>query len=96
MSTTARQYVVCIRAEASGDLEIRKLYERRSDSVAEARGLMRVVDESGEDYLYPADWFIAVELPREAVRMFGASPRRRSTATRASLGMQRAAPSRRR
>jgi hypothetical protein len=33
------------------------------DSVARADGLLRVVDETGEDYLYPAEWFIAVDVP---------------------------------
>jgi len=35
-----------------------------ADGAAAADGDLRVVDESGEDYLYPAAWFVAVELPR--------------------------------
>jgi len=34
------------------------------DRKAEADGLVRVIDEDGEDYLYPADWFVAVEVPK--------------------------------
>ena len=96
MSTAARQYVVCVRAEDADDLEVRKLYELRADAVAAAQGLFRVVDESGEDYLYPADWFVAVTLPAEAARLLRAPARRRSTSARATSGLQRTAPSRRR
>jgi hypothetical protein len=63
--------VVCI--ENSGyeaALERRKLYALLPDRDAETRGLLRVIDESGEDYLYPAGMFYKVELPvavRQAV-----------------------------
>ena len=68
--TPSRQYVVCIRADGADDLEVRKLYELRPDPRAEADGLVRVVDESGEDYLYPSEWFVAVTLPASATRLF--------------------------
>ena len=51
-------------------LERRKLYALLPDLEAETRGLLRVIDESGEDYLYPAGMFFKVELPvavRQAV-----------------------------
>lgn len=96
MSSTARQFVVCVRAENADDLVVRKLYELRSDAAATARGLVRVVDESGEDYLYPADWFVAVTLPAEATRLFRVTARRRPAATRVHDGLPRTAPSRRR
>jgi hypothetical protein len=63
--------VVCV--ENSGyeaALERRKLYALLPDLEAETRGLLRVIDESGEDYLYPAGMFFKVELPvavRQAV-----------------------------
>jgi hypothetical protein len=63
--------VVCV--ENSGyeaALERRKLYALLPDREAETRGLLRVIDESGEDYLYPAAMFYKVELPvavRQAV-----------------------------
>ena len=63
--------VVCV--EDSGyeaALERRKLYALLPDLEAETRGLLRVIDESGEDYLYPAGMFYKVELPvavRQAV-----------------------------
>jgi hypothetical protein len=40
-----------------------KIYAMVEDSEARANGLLRVVDETGEDYLYPAEWFIAVDVP---------------------------------
>ncbi len=48
------------------DLEIRKIYQVLPDDDAEKKGYIRVIDESGEDYLYPQSYFILVELPREA------------------------------
>ncbi len=45
-------------------LELHKIYRVLSDQDAAAEGDLRVIDESGEDYLYPAEWFAAVELPR--------------------------------
>ncbi len=44
-------------------LERRKLYEVLPDPAAAKHGLLRVVDESGEDYLYPEDFFLPVGLP---------------------------------
>ncbi len=68
-------YVICVRTEGADDLEVRKLYRVLPDEPAAARGHLRVVDESGDDYLYPAEWFVAVELPEEAERAFAiASP----------------------
>lgn len=46
------------------DLEPRKLYERIIDAAADAKGLVRVIDDSGEDYLFPAALFAAIELPQ--------------------------------
>jgi hypothetical protein len=47
-------------------LEKRKIYQMLLDEEAEKEGYIRVIDESGEDYLYPRSYFIAVQLPREA------------------------------
>lgn len=49
-------------------LEVRKVYRRIEDSDAARHGQIRVVDESGEDYLYPTDYFSPVELPAEVER----------------------------
>ena len=47
---------------------LRKLYEHLPDDAAAQEGYVRVVDESGEDYLYPTTYFVAVNLPRDAER----------------------------
>ena len=46
-------------------LELRKLYERLPDKEAERLNQVRIIDESGEDYLYPAEYFARVSLPAE-------------------------------
>jgi hypothetical protein len=64
----ARRYAVCVKNKGNeASLERNKLYVLLPDQRAELDGLVRVIDEDGEDYLYPADWFIAVEVPK-AVR----------------------------
>ena len=66
---TSRRYAVCIKNEGNeASLERNKLYVLLPDRQADADGLVRVIDEDGEDYLYPADWFVAVEVPK-AVQM---------------------------
>jgi hypothetical protein len=62
---TKKQYVICIRNEGYEEsLELRKIYESLEDPEAQKDGLLRVVDED-EDYLYPASWFLRIDLPRE-------------------------------
>jgi hypothetical protein len=61
----SRQFVICINNDDyPASLETRKIYEVLSDSDAGKHGQIRVVDESGEDYLYPQENFIPVDLPR--------------------------------
>ena len=62
---SAITFVVCIKnAGYPASLELHKIYRVLRDDDAAAEGDLRIVDESGEDYLYPAEWFAAVELPR--------------------------------
>ena len=62
-STKASSFVVCVRNDGfAASLETRKIYEMLPDSQATASGMIRVIDESGEDYLYPAEWFIPIHL----------------------------------
>jgi hypothetical protein len=61
-------FVICVRNEGSEDLVIRKVYQILPDAAAAKEGYLRVVDESGEDYLYPADYFIPLALPELAAR----------------------------
>ncbi len=59
------RFAVCVNnADYPASLELHKIYCVLPDEDAEADGDMRVVDESGEDYLYPADYFVLVELPK--------------------------------
>jgi archaellum component FlaG (FlaF/FlaG flagellin family) len=60
-----RRFAVCVKnAGYEAALERNKIYVVLPDADASKDGDVRVVDESGEDYLYPAAWFIAVELPK--------------------------------
>jgi hypothetical protein len=59
------RFVVCIKNSGyPASLELHKIYRLVADPDAARDGDVRIVDESGEDYLYPADWFAALELPR--------------------------------
>jgi hypothetical protein len=61
------EFVVCLKNEGyAASLELHKIYRVLPDPEAEKDGDLRIVDESGEDYLYPKDWFIPIEVP-EAV-----------------------------
>jgi hypothetical protein len=65
----ASNFVVCVKNDNyPASLEVRKLYSRIPDSDAERHGQVRIVDESGEDYLYPAEYFRAIEIPLEVER----------------------------
>jgi hypothetical protein len=59
-------FALCIENKDCEDLEKRKIYRVIPDEESEKEGYLRVIDESGEDYLYPQSYFVLVELPREA------------------------------
>jgi hypothetical protein len=60
----APKYVVCVdNKDFEVSLELRKIYEVIEDTSAEAHGQLRVLDESGEDYLYPSELFVAIDIP---------------------------------
>jgi hypothetical protein len=68
------RYVLCVNNRGyAASLEVRKVYRLRPDPEANAHGLFRVIDESGEDYLYPEKFFVLIDVPREAVAVFSAS-----------------------
>ena len=69
------EFLLCVSNKSyPASLEVRKVYRGLPDPVAASRGFVRVIDESGEDYLYPSEYFVAVELPQAAARVFaGAS-----------------------
>jgi hypothetical protein len=63
------RFAVCIKNTGyPASLELRKIYRVIPDQEAAAEREVRVVDESGEDYLYPASWFVEVELPQAVKR----------------------------
>lgn len=57
------RFVLCVRTNGSEDLELRKVYQILPDREANRDGYLRIVDESGEDYLYPNESFVPVALP---------------------------------
>jgi hypothetical protein len=60
-----KQLFVCVKNDGyAASLETRKIYVVLPDAEARKRKLLRIVDESGEDYLYPESFFRAVELPQ--------------------------------
>jgi hypothetical protein len=64
MSETAKHFAVCIRNdEYEESLDVRKIYQVLEDEFAEQHNMIRVIDEEREDYLYPSDWFLPIELP---------------------------------
>lgn len=59
------QLVICVEnADYPASLEKRKIYEAIPDPDAAKNNQLRVIDESGEDYLYPEEYFIPVTLPK--------------------------------
>ena len=67
-------FVICVRNDDCGDLELRKVYEVLPDEKAAKDDYIRVIDESGEDYLYPATYFYPLELPRAVRERFDSRP----------------------
>jgi hypothetical protein len=66
---SATRFAVCINNGGyPASLELHKLYRVLLDEDAAKDGDLRVIDESGEDYLYPASHFVVIELPREVER----------------------------
>ena len=62
------RFALCLKNKGSEDLTIRKVYQVLPDDTAEKRGLLRIIDESGEDYLYPASFFFLIDLPQKVER----------------------------
>jgi hypothetical protein len=63
-------FAICVdNSEYPASLELHKVYRVLPDEDAEQDGDLRVIDESGEDYLYPADYFMMLELPHDVQRV---------------------------
>jgi hypothetical protein len=67
------RFAVCVNNKGyEVSLERRKIYQVLPDAGAEKHGMVRIIDESGEDYLFPATWFVPIALPlatQRALRM---------------------------
>ena len=61
-----KHFVLCVKNDECEDLEPRKVYQVLSDNKAAQDGYLRIVDESGEDYLYPESYFVPVNLSSKA------------------------------
>ncbi len=68
------RFAVCIANDGCDDLEIWKLYRLLPDEKAAEVDFVRVVDESGEDYLYPESRFVLVELDPKVTKKILAAP----------------------
>ena len=62
------RFAICLKNKGSEDLVIRKIYQVLPDEAAEKKRLLRIIDESGEDYLYPASYFFPIDLPQKVER----------------------------
>jgi hypothetical protein len=69
IKTHAKQLVVCVENDGYAvSLETRKIYVALRDAAAEKHNMLRIVDESGEDYLYPKAFFRSIALPQAVKR----------------------------
>lgn len=67
-SRAAPRFAICLKNKNAEDLMVRKLYQVLPDERAAKENYLRVIDESGEDYLYPASYFFVLELPQKVER----------------------------
>jgi hypothetical protein len=68
--------VVCVQNEGNEvSLQLWKIYKPLRDSNANSEGFFRIIDESGEDYLFPQENFVPIELPSEAATVSGSVKR---------------------
>ena len=65
---SAGSFALYVEDGGMEDLEVRKIYQVLPDPEANREGYVRVIDESGEDYLYPEEYFVPIQLPQSAER----------------------------
>ncbi|MCW5851273.1 MAG: hypothetical protein KIT87_14450 [Anaerolineae bacterium] len=71
---TQAAYAICVKNDGyPASLEVRKVYRVLPDDWATEHGLVRVIDESSDDYLYSHDYFVAIELPEAVLDAFSKS-----------------------
>jgi len=59
------RFAICLKNKDCEDLVVRKIYPVLPDEKAKRVNYLRIIDESGEDYLYPASYFFVMELPQK-------------------------------
>ena len=62
------RFAICLKNKGCEDLIVRRVYQVLPDEVAEKKALLRIIDESGEDYLYPASYFFFIDVPQKIER----------------------------
>lgn len=67
-STRPTRFAICLKNKGCDDLVVRKIYQVLPDAYAEKSKYLRIIDESSEDYLYPASYFFVMELPQKIER----------------------------
>ena len=71
MNQGPSSFLLCVRNDGyEASLEKRKIYLRLDDEQAFTHTLVRVIDESGEDYLYPSSFFVPIVVPERATQLF--------------------------
>ena len=78
-------FALCVEDGGMEDLEVRKVYQVLPDREASREGYVRIIDESGEDYIYPSDLFVPVKLPAAVVRQLRRRADAKSPAARRSI-----------
>jgi hypothetical protein len=76
MVKRAKKYALCVAKDGCDDLVVSKLYRIIRDDRAAREGFLRVIDDSGDDYLYPAKQFVLIDLPAGASRKLAGATRR--------------------
>jgi hypothetical protein len=71
MPSSRGRFVLCVRNDDyPASLELHKVYRVLPDRSAAKEKMLRIIDESGEDYLYPADFFLPISVPKNAQNSF--------------------------
>ncbi len=75
MNENKSSYFLCVRNRGyAASLRLRTVFQSLGDAEAEAHGMLRIVDELGEDYLFPAAFFVPIEIPESATHAFAGAP----------------------
>ena len=89
LSQSRGSFSLCVEDGGSEDLQSRKIYRVLADRNAEREGFIRIVDESGEDYLYPTESFVPIRLPAAILRRLGSAARVQHRTTQPNASKRR-------